>query len=329
MTSAHGIDRGTRALVRCACLGAALAALAVPRPTSAQGMVSGFEGSVERGVYVTEFGALATPDGAARDAAVKSAEGRLVSRVFTKPEAKSNLEVFRSYQQQLRAAGFTIRAAGEAGNTTELLARRLYSDHTPGFLDREYRASGAGVGRADLARLGTQAQYYLAASRGDGRREFWVAVVLCRYNNLYLVEELTTAAMDEGTVSIDLEQLTAAIASAGRIAIYDIHFKTGSAEIEPGSARALGVIAGYLKQTSEAFYIVGHTDDTGSFESNMSLSAARAEAVRNALVTGYGVNASRLASRGVGPLAPVSTNRDESGRSLNRRVEIVQRLGGR
>lgn len=310
--------------------GAVVAALLLlPCSLPAQGMVSGFAGSTEMGVYEADFATLATPTDGGTGSEVGRAEGRLVSRVYTKAGTTSNHEIFLSYQRELQAAGFTIHVAAEPGNRTELLARSLYSEHTPGFLDREYRGPAGRVARPDLARLGSQAAYYLVASRNEGGRDIWVAVVVCRYNDLYMVEELTTAAMAVGTVSIDLERLRSAMEANGRIAIYDIHFATGSAELEPESAAALAVIAEYLQQSTDRFYIVGHTDDTGTLEGNLALSTARATAVTDALVTRHGVDPARLEGRGVGPLSPVSTNGDDPGRALNRRVEIVQRLGGR
>ena len=100
----------------------------------------------------------------------------------------------------------------------------------------------------------------------------------------------------------------------------------GSAVIEPESADALAVIATYVSESSGGFYIVGHTDDTGTLASNLALSEERAAAVKQALVTEHGIEAGRLETRGVGPLAPVSNNTGDQGRALNRRVEIVQRL---
>jgi len=44
-----------------------------------------------------------------------------------------------------------------------------------------------------------------------------------------------------------------------------------------------------------------------------------------ALVTSYGVAVARLEGHGVGPLAPVASNAEESGRAKNRRVELVTR----
>jgi outer membrane protein OmpA-like peptidoglycan-associated protein len=38
----------------------------------------------------------------------------------------------------------------------------------------------------------------------------------------------------------------------------------------------------------------------------------------------YGIDSARMKAHGVGPLAPVSTNRSEEGRTANRRVELVE-----
>jgi outer membrane protein OmpA-like peptidoglycan-associated protein len=296
-------------------------------PAAAQTVLSRFEGSVEKGVYQVDYGSIAYTRAAAREPQVERVEGALVSRIFVKPEDKTNLEVFRSYQQELQAAGFAIHLAAESASETELAVRALYDEpHTPSFDTRAYRGTEGSVGRGDLARVGTQADYYLVASRASGAGEHWVAVLICKNENLYMVEELTTAAMETGTVTLDLDRLRSAMEESGRIAVYDIHFATGSAEIEPESADALSVIASYLGETEGGYYIVGHTDDTGTLEGNLTLSEQRAAAVKQALVNDYGVDAARLETRGVGPLAPVSTNTGDAGRALNRRVEIVQRL---
>ncbi|MEM6422402.1 MAG: OmpA family protein, partial [Pseudomonadota bacterium] len=71
--------------------------------------------------------------------------------------------------------------------------------------------------------------------------------------------------------------------------------------------------------------IVGHTDNQGSMEYNLGLSARRAEAVRNALISQHGIDAGRMSHAGAGFLAPVAANTTEAGRALNRRVEIIAR----
>jgi outer membrane protein OmpA-like peptidoglycan-associated protein len=56
----------------------------------------------------------------------------------------------------------------------------------------------------------------------------------------------------------------------------------------------------------------------------MTLSKQRADAVVAALVSRYHVTRGRLLAAGIGPLAPVATNRTEDGRAKNRRVELVE-----
>ncbi len=297
-------------------------------PVVAQAVVSPFDGSTELGSWSSEFAQFVRPTVLQFNPEVERHEGSLLSRVFTKPSDKSNLEVFRSYQRELEASGFTIEIAGEAGRDTELGVRAVYGNETPGFSDRPYQGPNGRVGVLALGRIGTRAEYYLAAQRTEGASTLWVAVVLSRDEDLYMIEELTLAEMETGTVRLDLDQMRDAIDRSGRIAVYDIHFAVGSAEIEPRSADALSVIATFLGEREGRFYIVGHTDDTGTLETNLALAEARAAAVRDALVTDHGVDGARLEARGVGPLSPVSTNTGEAGRALNRRVEIVERLPG-
>jgi outer membrane protein OmpA-like peptidoglycan-associated protein len=68
--------------------------------------------------------------------------------------------------------------------------------------------------------------------------------------------------------------------------------------------------------------IVGHTDGTGTSEYNQGLSQRRALSASDYLVT-QGVAAARLRTSGRGELEPIATNETESGRLLNRRVEIA------
>ena len=320
--------RGRDAVSRFA-LGALLLLACDASGLAGQEILSGFEGSTELGSYRADFDRLAYARSLERDAPVEAVEGALLSRLFAKPDGRSNLEVFRSYERELMAGGFDIHFASALGSPMSFRLKQIYDPpHTTSFRERVYaRSDGSGrVGALDLAFVVGAADHYLIASRTAAGEERWVAVLLSGSRPYYMVEELTLEAMEEGTVTLDLEALRSEIAASGKTAIYDIHFATGTAEIEARSADALAVIATYLQETSGGFYIVGHTDDTGSLDNNMRLSEARAAAVRKALVDTHGIDASRLETRGVGPLAPVSSNTDDVGRTLNRRVEIVQRL---
>jgi outer membrane protein OmpA-like peptidoglycan-associated protein len=113
----------------------------------------------------------------------------------------------------------------------------------------------------------------------------------------------------------------------GRAMLAGIFFDSDKAVVKPESAMALEAIAGYLgSKPGVRFFVVGHTDATGSYEHNLELSAARAGAVVAELTGKHGIPESRLMAVGIGPVAPVATNDTREGRDRNRRVELVKRL---
>ncbi len=68
--------------------------------------------------------------------------------------------------------------------------------------------------------------------------------------------------------------------------------------------------------------VVGHTDNKGTDDYNQSLSARRAGAAENYLVS-QGVVRTRMRSTGRGEAEPVATNDTDAGRQQNRRVEVA------
>ena len=78
---------------------------------------------------------------------------------------------------------------------------------------------------------------------------------------------------------------------------------------------------GLRTDSSRAIVIEGHTSGEGADDYNLRLSERRAEAVVGDLVR-RGLPQGRLRGTGAGERRPIAANNDESGRSLNRRVEI-------
>lgn len=105
--------------------------------------------------------------------------------------------------------------------------------------------------------------------------------------------------------------------------IAGVQFATGAATLNPGAREALARFAGIVGvYPSLTFRVEGHTDSTGSLETNQALSLARAVTVRDYLVA-QGVNAASVAVEGLGPDRPVADNATSEGRARNRRVEII------
>jgi outer membrane protein OmpA-like peptidoglycan-associated protein len=153
-------------------------------------------------------------------------------------------------------------------------------------------------------------------------KETWVEVR--SYNNMYKLAIVEKGIMKQEVVA-SAEAMGNDINSTGHVSIYGIYFDTGKSEIKPESDAAILEIAKLLQNNSALkVYIVGHTDNAGSFDSNMKLSKDRADAVTKALAGKHGIAAVRLKSHGVASLSPVSSNDSEEGKAKNRRVELVK-----
>ena len=101
-----------------------------------------------------------------------------------------------------------------------------------------------------------------------------------------------------------------------------ILFKSGKSTFLPTVSDKLDGIVKIMQEFSKATFVIeGHSDSTGRAESNQSLSAKRAAAVKDYLVQN-GVDASRLDSKGFGEGNPIDSNKTRAGRANNRRVEI-------
>jgi OOP family OmpA-OmpF porin len=102
-----------------------------------------------------------------------------------------------------------------------------------------------------------------------------------------------------------------------------IQFALNKAEILPASFSLMDELAKTIKENPQVqkVSIEGHASNEGQAQHNLTLSKARAEAVRAYLVS-KGVSADRLSSTGFGAAKPIASNDNEEGREKNRRVEF-------
>ena len=104
--------------------------------------------------------------------------------------------------------------------------------------------------------------------------------------------------------------------------IEGINYKTGSAEILPGSYSILDRAVKVLQDFPDVnIEISGHTDSRGKADYNRDLSQRRADSVKNYFIS-RGIDAKRLTSIGYGMDRPIADNRTQSGRGRNRRTEF-------
>jgi OOP family OmpA-OmpF porin len=101
-----------------------------------------------------------------------------------------------------------------------------------------------------------------------------------------------------------------------------IAFETDSARLRPESSPVLNEVVALVKRCpASRIEVRGHTDSLGDAALNVTLSRQRALAVADYLI-GRGVDARRIAARGLGETRPIATNRTQRGRAMNRRIEF-------
>jgi outer membrane protein OmpA-like peptidoglycan-associated protein len=102
----------------------------------------------------------------------------------------------------------------------------------------------------------------------------------------------------------------------------NITFNTNEYSIRPDFFPVLDSVSQILyKYVDTRLMVTGHTDSTGARDYNYGLSDRRASSVANYMAT-RGVDQNRLITQCMGPDRPVASNDSESGRSMNRRVEL-------
>lgn len=247
----------------------------------------------------------------------KKLEGEITRITYELAEDRSSLEVMKNYEIELEKSGAEILfscsnkvCGGRTFNHTVVPYDTTFGDN---YSDQRYLAAKLkGSGREFYISL-----YVIKNKSGGGPTKNFI------YTQLDVIE---VAAMQKGMVTIDADAMQKAILESGSVSIYGIYFDFDKATIKPESEQSLSEIANLLTNNpSLNVFIVGHTDNEGSFDYNINLSQKRAEAVVSKLTTSYGINGSRITPKGVGMLTPKASNSTEDGRAKNRRVELVEK----
>lgn len=102
----------------------------------------------------------------------------------------------------------------------------------------------------------------------------------------------------------------------------NVEFESGKSTLTKSSYKELKELLEYLKLKDDInIEIAGHTDNVGDEEPNLKLSKARADAVRNYLIS-KGISSARVIAKGYGESQPIASNSTAEGRQKNRRTEV-------
>lgn len=118
-------------------------------------------------------------------------------------------------------------------------------------------------------------------------------------------------------------KMTLVVVKRDRIEIkQQIHFRPAKSIILKDSYDLLKQVAQVIKDAPKiTVRIEGHTDNVGKLQTNLRVSQARADAVKDFLVK-QGVDPKQLVAIGYGPTRPIASNATKAGKALNRRVEF-------
>ena len=106
----------------------------------------------------------------------------------------------------------------------------------------------------------------------------------------------------------------------------DVLFRTGSADIPPEMAQEIQLLAGAVaKSPALKVRVDGYADPRGTVDTNLKLSEARANAVRD-LFLAAGVNEEALEVNAYGKSQSVAA--DDDGYALERRVRLTLQAAG-
>jgi outer membrane protein OmpA-like peptidoglycan-associated protein len=292
-------------------------------------MLTRYTGSWLLASEVRAFDSVTFPGGP-KESDRATVEGTVTRLFYLAPAGRSVLEVQRNYEQALEKAGVTRRDACAAPNCAArdfsffgiARGKKLATGNVDGWgtqslVDQWLLPDSARWWSGTLNVRGTPVHVSVLSGKPG-------IVQLADKYVATLVQIIEPRAMDTGQVTVDAAALAKSLQADGKIALYGVYFDTGKADLKPESKAQLDEMAKLL-QTNAALrvYIVGHTDNQGSLDANLTLSRARAHAVVDALAKTHKIDAKRLAAASVASYAPVASNAGEPGRARNRRVELV------
>jgi len=156
-----------------------------------------------------------------------------------------------------------------------------------------------------------------------------------RAPDTYSTERLEAVrdAQDGGRVRVrpnDTRAFEEATAAASRLSI-TFRFQAGTNSLDSRAEADLSRLGELLKLPAyerSQVILIGFSGSVGDYSENRTLSRERAEAIRDRLVSNYGVK--DISATGIGPAAAVACNLDPATASLNQRVEVWLRkpVGG-
>jgi len=138
----------------------------------------------------------------------------------------------------------------------------------------------------------------------------------------YYVDDVSVSPVEVPVVDSLSVTSIAAIKPNEAYVLNHINFEFNSFKLLPSSFGQLDFLISVLKKNLQwKVQLNGHTDDQGSDDYNLTLSANRATSVGE-YIAQQGISSERIQTHGFGKQKPLLIGNDEQTRAINRRVEV-------
>lgn len=299
--------------------------VALSAPAGAVDLDLGAPEGAERTAYqVQAFDRYDLPTGPVGrvDSVLTPVQGRVVWSAYRLGADAAWRDVLATYHDRLEELGFETAFACE----TEACGGFDFRFGVTILPGPAMRMDVQAFGQISAVRSGPEAYASILVSEVQGAVFVQtVAVTPAEGEAVVVAAPAPEDVVQESVGPGDIRALGDLLRANGHVTIEGLEFATGGAALLGDSDTALEGLARVLTRDSDlSIAIVGHSDNQGDLQTNIDLSQRRAEAVMAALID-RGVPEVQLEARGIGYLAPLTTNETEEGRKMNRRVELVLR----
>ena len=233
------------------------------------------------------------------------------------PEDKAQLAYIAEKRAQIATASAEVKMA-------EKEAEKLAREKSDMIAEKRTQEARIAMKEADQAKAMAAAEAQKAARAQAEAEQARAAAAAETERAARAKADAEQAKADADKLTRELSDLKAKQTERGMVlTLGEVLFALGKSDLTAKAVQSVDKLAEFLlKYTNRNVLIEGHTDSTGSDQLNMTLSQNRADAVKAAL-TAKGVPEGRITTKGYGKKYPMASNDTPSGRSQNRRVEVL------
>ncbi|MFT4860866.1 MAG: OOP family OmpA-OmpF porin [Pseudohongiellaceae bacterium] len=252
------------------------------------------------------------------------------------------------YSFDTKIAGFTPFIVGGVGNTRFEADNEMTFDYGAGlkieitknlewrtavrnynYLDRDFEDSDFGIDSALVFRFGGKAGPSTASrpsapsAPAAPAREEAPAVTIADADQDGVADSADRCPETPRNYAVDSSGCPIPVEEVARVEL-EVYFDFDQSEVKAEYFDEIKEVTDFMAQYPDVIIeLEGHTDSRGAEAYNLALSDRRAAAVRQVMISRFGMVGSRISSNGFGETQPIASNDTDAGRADNRRVMTV------